>query len=82
MTPPLEEPCHCGRPAIVNETLGYSRGMCEDCDAWRCDVWPAGCKYLSPQDLAAIERWRERDRIRLACLRGEPDAIATEGPIL
>lgn len=35
--------CHCGRTAIVNETLGYSRGMCSDCDLNRFDAYPGTC---------------------------------------
>lgn len=57
---PEELRCHCGRLTIVNETLGYSRGLCEDCDAWRCDAYPAACRHLAPNELAAIERWRKR----------------------
>lgn len=43
-----ENICHCGGVAIVNEALGYSRGMCEDCDLTRCDAFPGECPVPRP----------------------------------
>lgn len=34
--------CHCGEPAHIHET-GFTRGLCVDCDAVRCDAYPDQC---------------------------------------
>lgn len=47
MTDPIQPSgkCHCGRQPIVNETLGYSRGLCGQCDIARCDAYPDDCPH-------------------------------------
>jgi hypothetical protein len=42
-----ETACHCGRLLVVHSdsTGDYTRGMCEECDAVRCDVDPTACPF-------------------------------------
>jgi hypothetical protein len=41
------ELCHCGRSVFYgyDGNPNHHRGMCEDCDAARCDVDPTNCPY-------------------------------------
>ena len=43
--------CHCGLPAkwhAANDAQGnpgvWTRGLCADCDAVRCDAYPGECE--------------------------------------
>lgn len=39
------ELCHCGEPVVYgfDGNLTHHRGMCEYCDAVRCDAYPGEC---------------------------------------
>jgi hypothetical protein len=37
-----QEPCHCGSLPFIHED-GFTRGLCEPCDARRCDVAEGPC---------------------------------------
>lgn len=58
------EHCHCGRPVVYHSDdatnqQSWTRGLCEQCDAVRCDVDPTQCpfrkqSYTATQKLIAI----------------------------
>lgn len=37
--------CHCGEPVVCgyDGDPSHTRGLCEDCDAVRCDAYPGEC---------------------------------------
>lgn len=37
--------CHCGEPVVFgyDGDPSHTRGLCEDCDAVRCDAYPGEC---------------------------------------
>jgi len=37
--------CHCGQAAWQN-AAGLTRGMCQECDAMRCDAYPGACRKM------------------------------------
>ena len=40
-----DDKCHCGRPIYIQEYDGFTRGLCEDCSAVRCDAYPGACEF-------------------------------------
>jgi len=46
-----DEPCHCGNPVYYEPAIpgpdprGFTRGLCADCDAERCDAPEADAQY-------------------------------------
>ena len=41
-----DDKCHCGDPIYIHEDDGFTRGLCEDCDAVRCDAYPGACRVI------------------------------------
>ena len=43
---PRPHTCHCGAPTYTHPD-GFTRGLCVDCDAVRCDAYPGECEPKS-----------------------------------
>lgn len=44
------ERCHCGKPVKVHAELdGFTRGLCEPCDTYRCDTAAGSCGQCEHQ---------------------------------
>lgn len=89
MTAP--ELCHCGTPTVTHPD-GFTRGLCRDCDAVRCDAYPHACVGFTnhprgnpnvttpPDDLAWVDAAERHMREAIALYRANVPLSDPHGP--
>ena len=72
--PRPDEPCHCGKPVYFEKAIpgpdprGFTRGLCADCDAERCDAPEEGRVYsCDPKETSIPAAGRSPDHRRVSC---------------
>src|SRR5690606_39581272 len=76
--PRPDEPCHCGKPVYFEKAIpgpdprGFTRGLCADCDAERCDAPEEGRVYsCDPKETSIPATGRSPDHRHVSCNRSE-----------